>query len=117
MGYHLTKEQSQVIKKAYFINDLKSVCKVIDINFNKAFSHCQSKGYRINPLLKKSKDPKLYTIHKQAEIIEEFLLGVFSLKEIGLKHDIAYSRISNIVSKYFAYKGRDCITIILESKV
>lgn len=117
MGHHLTQEQSQLLKKAYFINDLRSTCKVIDVDFKKAFSHCQSKGYRINPVLKKVKDPKLYTIHKQAEIIEEFLLGVFSLKELGLKHGIVYSRVSHIISKYFPYKGYDGVCITLGSKV
>ena len=115
MGYHLTREQSQVIKQAISVNNLKQACEILKISHKKAVIHCQSKAYRIKPEFIPKRKP--YNMQMQANLIEDFLTGNYTLNELGLKYNTYATRISYIISKYFPYKGFDGVCITLGSKV
>ena len=117
MNIKINHEQGILFKEAHAINNLRLVSEKLGISYKTAFNFVRRKRYIIKLNYKKIKASKPYNMQMQADLIEDFLTGNYTLNELGLKYNTYATRISYIISKYFPYKGYDGVCITLGSKV
>lgn len=118
---HFTIKEISLIKKHYPKREFKILQESIPHKKIKAIRHkANLLGCKIifNFKLRKQTTNRRYNIEDYAKVIESYINNPdLTLNDLSIRHNVSYTKISDILSMYFAYRGLDSTVLVLRSAV
>ena len=108
--------EENVLRKNYHKDGPQVLARLLGKNHKAIASLASRRGLKA-PFNRKSVSIPRIEIETRALIIEDFVCLNLSCKDLAVKYGLCHTTVSNIVSKYFAYKGSNKELLILKSKV